>query len=212
MKKLLILTCVAASFYGTSALAKTEGNYAGVDLLSGSASYNKRYSDDYQVSATETSAEHGKSNLGLGVNYKHAYNFNGAFVAGGVFGEQNNIKNETNQYEKLEVKNRFGVKADFGYDITDNVAPYVTVGYAGVAYRTRNYPTSQSGSSIKNGVARGGFYGVGLKIDINKDLSFNTEYQVQNFRAKTRTNGEYNYSGVYKANFSEIKLGLSHKF
>ena len=53
---------------------------------------------------------------------------------------------------------------------------------------------------------------MGLKIDINKDLSFNTEYQVQNFRAKTRTNGEYNYSGVYKTNFSEIKLGLSHKF
>ncbi len=211
MKKLLVLTSVVASLSAAPAFAKTEGNYVGVDLLSGNANYSERYSDSTQRSAAEGSAVHGSSDVGFGLNFKHAHNFDGLFVAGGVFVEQNGVKTET-VGERLEVKNRFGLKADVGYDVTDNFAPYVTFGYADVAYRTKNYSNSTAATSIKNGVTGGVFYGVGLKFDINKDWSFNTEYQTQNFRAKTRTDGTANYSGVFKSNFSEVKFGLAHRF
>lgn len=211
MKKLLALTSVVVSISAASAFAKTEGNYAGVDLLRGNIKVTQRYSNDSNLNAVETTPAVIGSGLGVGLNFKHAHNFDGIFVAPGVFIEQNNLKVEQ-EVARLHVKNRYGVKVDFGYDVADNIAPYVTVGYAGVAYRARNVAEDSSSTAVKNGTAGGLFYGVGLKLDVNKDYSFNVEYQTQNFRAKTRTDGTAHYSGVFKSNFNQIKLGVSRKF
>ncbi|MBM3580215.1 MAG: porin family protein [Alphaproteobacteria bacterium] len=210
MKKLLVLTSVVAVFSAASASAKTEGRYVGVDLLRGNVSYAERYSDNSDRAAVETSDTQGEG-VGLGVRLSHAYNSDGVFVAPGVFAEHNNVRADGVSTQRLQVNNRVGVKADIGYDMADNVAPYLTVGYAAVDYRTRNND-GVTGSKVKNGLTSSWFYGVGLKIDVNKSWAFNAEYQTQDFRAKTRTGGTDNYSGVFKSNFNEVKLGASYKF
>lgn len=211
MKKLLILSSVVASLTATSALAKTEGRYAGIDLIRGNVSFAEQYTNDSNVTPVQTSPSTDGSGVGVGLSYGYAKNFDGLFVAPGIFVEQNNTESSA-AVQRLSVENRYGVKADIGYDIASNIAPYFTVGYSRLAYKSRNQAANTTNSAIKNGVTGGWFYGVGLKLDVNEKWAFKVEYQTQDFRAKTRTDGTANYSGVFKSNYNEIKLGAAYKF
>ena len=220
MKKLFAVSVVISSFISSSALAKTEGSYAGLDVIDSRVKFHEEYTSDI-VTPGESSTFQDNSNYGGGVNYKYAVNVNGFYFAPGVFFEVNNAELQGSQalsaqvFQKLKIKNRYGAKVDFGADITDGISAYLTGGYVGIRYRTGNFSSNASPEATyayKNGVSGAWIYGGGLKFDITKTVSLNTEYTIQNFTAKTSTITAANFVGEYKTRMDVIKVGLSYNF
>ena len=215
MKKLLLIIAALTSLLSISAQAKTEGSYAGIDLLRTQATFYERFTDNQDperrtpMNVKPSFAGH---SYGLGLNYKYALNYNGFFVAPGVFAEHNQNKFQGTEGKSLNINNRYGLKADFGYDVTSKLAPYFTAGYSIIDYNTKNnfgkYTSGRSGN------AGDWFYGLGLKFDYANNVALNFEYNTQNFAAKTRVPNLYpiQYSGIYKTRLDVLKLGLSYKF
>ena len=208
------------SLLSIQAQAKTEGSYAGIDLLRTNATFNERYTDNQEGTAdfpaatvaTNVKPSFSGHGYGIGVNYKYALNFNRFFIAPGVFAERNNNKFQGTRGKSLSINNRYGVKADFGYDVTDKIAPYFTSGYSLVNYRT---VTDMDGIYLGslNGNAGDWFYGLGLKFSLTNNIAMNLEYNTQNFAAKINVpNNDIEYSGIYKTRLDVLKLGLSYRF
>ena len=215
MKKLFTTLFAISSLLSISAQAKTEGSYAGIDLLRTNATFNERFTDTQEDPetrvATNVKPSFSGHSYGLGLNYKYALNFNGFFIAPGVFAERNNNKFQGTRGKGLRVNNRYGVKADFGYDVTNKIAPYFTAGYSLIDYRTTNNHGNDVAS--KSGNAGDWFYGLGLKLNVTENVAMNLEYNTQNFAAKTAIpNNDIGYSGIYKTRLDVLKLGLSYGF
>ena len=210
-KIFLSVALLLVSSFSFSALAKTEGSYAGVDLLQSTTSFKESYS--YEL-GSGNSTKYSDSNYGLGLNYKYAINFQNAFIAPGVILEHNGGKAKgvlTDQLMGLKVGNRYGVKADIGYDVTDRIAPYLTAGYATVSYSTKNFNGAEAKS--KSGNSANFFYGAGLKIDCNENLAFNLEYNTQKFSAKSDVpNNDIGYKTHFKSKLDILKVGIAYKF
>lgn len=212
MKKLLITMSVLVSLISSAALAKTEGSYAGLDLLRTSIRYKERYSV-FGLAPQDNGPNYSNSNYGLGLNYKYAFNFSNAFIAPGLIYEYNNVSAKGDEGIRLAIRNRYGVKTDIGYDVTDKVAPYFTVGYGNISYSTRNFVGNQTASI--DGNAHDWFYGAGVKFDVSEKVAINLEYNLQKFKAKATIpdpNNQYSYSGNFRTKFEALKLGVSYKF
>ena len=160
-------------------------------------------------------------NYGVGLNYKYAINVDKFFIAPGIIIEQNRSKNDLNSSEnftdeghELKINNRYGVKADIGYDVTENFAPYFVVGYSSVGYRSTTTGLNSSGitNGSRSGRANDWFYGVGTKFDLGCNLALNLEYNTQNFSAKTSVDTVGDVISRYKTRLDILKLGVSYKF
>jgi outer membrane autotransporter protein len=212
MKKLLVTIFALISLVSSTAFAKTEGSYAGLDLIRTSIRYKERFSASFQPVAADNGPNYSNSNYGAGLNYKYAFNFNNAFIAPGLIFEYNNTSSKGDQGERLGIRDRYGVKADLGYDVTEQIAPYFTVGYSNISYSTRNYVGNDTAS--RSGKANDWFYGAGLKFDVSDKVTLNLEYNTQKFKAKATVPNaaSYSYAGVYRTKFEALKLGVSYKF
>lgn len=221
MKKLFVITSLIASIATSSALAKTEGNYIALDLLSSRGTFYERYQSNTD------SPKNGKPSfthqaVGFGANYRYALNFNNFFIAPGLFFERNRLTidgdwiQNSDAGRRMEVKYRYGAKLDFGYDVTENFAPYFTVGYAGINYGTKQYSfqgTQTRSTRLINDTAGDVFYGAGIKFDINEQVSVITEYTTQNFSARVRVPNDYNgRSAVYRNRLDVAKIGVAYRF
>lgn len=145
------------------------------------------------------------------------------FLPPGIFFEQhdttthgNGINGSSNiaYLNRLRINNRYGIKADLGYDVTDRIAPYFTSGYSRISYNAQNTIT-RSGitySDQKNSSLGDWFYGAGLKLKYNNDISINIEYNYQKFSAKTAVRDTKNYNGVYNTSLSVAKIGVFYNF
>jgi opacity protein-like surface antigen len=221
MKKLLLISSVVASLLSSAASAKTSGSYLGVDAIRGSLRFKEVYTDSRYPNGNATNDGFSNSGYGVGISYKYAYNFKGAYLAPGVFAEQYNIAASRHNTpadlpQKLQVNNRYGAKLDFGYDVTNYFAPYVTGGYSGIRYKSTNYNTSGSTTITNHNIAGNAgswFFGAGLKFDVSKNVSISAEYTTQNFRARTAIpNDTQSYSGHYKSRLDVAKVGVAYKF
>jgi opacity protein-like surface antigen len=177
-KKLLAAASVAAIVSSSGAFAKTEGNYVGVDLLA----------TTYKTS--DRSDKHADTRVGFGVNYKYAFNFDGLFIAPGVFYNANNAKSEHQGWEE-KLDNSYGIKADLGYDLTDNFAPFVTFGYQ----ENRLEYAAANGSS--NWTSESLIYGVGAKYSVADNIDVSLAYE----------HVDYNGKGTSSFNPDVLKLG-----
>ncbi len=218
VNKLFLSALLILTFSGASAFAKTEGSYAGFDLLKSKSKFKEIYSYSnvsQEVSGSGEGSKNSNSNFGLGLNYKYAFNFKGAFIAPGVVYEHHNNNNKGDNGVNLKIKDRYALKADVGYDVTDKIAPYLTTGYSVISYSAKNYFDNGDGAvtaSLKNNHGDW-FYGAGLKYDYSEKLSFSLEYNTQSFAAKTKVpDNDYNYKGVYKTKFEVFKAGLAYRF
>ncbi len=203
---------------------KTEGNYVGFDLIGTKMSF-KQYSvyPSYLSPQADTyipNLDNGVMNSGVGLNYKYAINLNKFFVAPGFMLEQHFGSNtQTTDYDnRLRVSNRFAAKLDFGYDITQKISPYVTVGYGGVSYTSKNWIYDEDNvlrAASNRGTAFAPIYGFGLKVNVVNDLYLNAEYNIQHFDAKTKIDPSgYSYLDrvTFKAKLEAFKIGLSYNF
>lgn len=207
----------------------TQGHYVGLDLMRSRLEFTEIGVFNPSLGADTYVAhyDNGVTNYAMGVNYKYAFNFDRFFVAPGVFFEQNlGTKDQTTgENGKLKVNNRFGTRADFGYDITERFSPYFTVGLAGVSYKSKYYVDTGSRDandqilyafSSKRGTAVSAIYGLGLKFNLDNDLSLNAEYNIQHFTAKAIIDPaayiNYQDRANLKAKLETFKIGISYNF
>jgi opacity protein-like surface antigen len=182
-KKLLAAVSIAATIATSSAFAKTEGSYVGVDLLA----------TEYKLINTDGSRTNNTS-YGIGANYKYAFNFDKIFVAPGVFYNHNRAEIKNLQGGRGQLKYSYGAKADLGYDITDKFAPFVTLGYQ---------ESRHTFSGVDNATEESIVYGVGGKYSVTNDVDVALAYEYSN----------YVKSGVPNSvNPEVIKLGVAYKF
>lgn len=202
MKKIIIASLVSAVSFSSASFAKTEGSYVGFNLLKTTAE-TKEWKGS-RVSPSVSPMQ--DSSNGYGLEFKHAFNFgNQMFISPGVFYDHlgNKIKDKPVSStvngvnlanDSVSVKSRYGIKADFGYDVTDNFAAYLTAGLASVKYGinwdskivdpTDLVTVSSSSSLSKKGRKMGAIYGAGFSFYPTKDVSVNVEYNMQSLDFK----------------------------
>jgi opacity protein-like surface antigen len=211
MKKLLVISSVVAALATSSAFAKTEGSYAGVNLINTKATYSEKFSTNATPTALRGSST-SDSAYSVGLNYKYAVNSGGVFLAPGLFVEDNNLKVRNGvDNNSAQIKYRYGITADLGYDVTDKTAVYATTGYTGVNYKTNNSDASGL-YGTKNGSQGDWMWGAGVKHDVADNTTLSLEYNTQNLKLKTATGGTIKYSGTLDTRIDVLKIGLAYRF
>lgn len=200
-KKLLVAVALIAALSSTKSFAKTEGNYFGVDLL--------RTSADFQYSPRNGYPQFNQTAIGVGAHYSHAFNFDGIFLAPGVFVEKNQVRASDKDGDKYGLNYRSGIKLDLGYDVTKSFSPYITGGLSHLNY-TADFRTGSNGSAVKKSdSSNGAFYGIGFLYHVAKEFTINAEYNIQsnnNVRVGKVANSKAG------ADIQVIKLGASYHF
>ncbi len=203
--------------------AVTKGHYAGLNMIDSRLTFVE-YAE--RTTNNRVFARAKANDLGFGLNYKYAMNHKGFFVAPGVFFEKPNASADrsgttsvvsdgsSGHLARLTVRSRYGFSTDFGYDVTERIAPYLTLGYSRIDYATSNFntPSGIPTSKIRESFTTDWFYGFGVKTKINDQFSVVAEYNRQNFRAKTFSSATTYYNGVYRATLETFKLGASYNF
>ncbi|MES2677839.1 MAG: outer membrane beta-barrel protein [Pseudomonadota bacterium] len=196
-KKLLAVATIALVISTTSAFAKTEGNYAGVNAIRSDSS------NQYKVVGFDVGNDFDDKAIGFGADYRHAFNLNNFFIAPGVFAEKNGTESKDLDGDTVSIDYRYGLKADIGYDINDDFSVYFTNGFS----RTKYTVDWKSVDSKKSDTASGYFYGAGVSYAINKDVAINLEYNTQMIELDTPAN-----TIKVDSQLSVIKLGASYHF
>ncbi len=174
MKKLITVSSVISVLAGSSAFAKTEGNYLGVELLRTKAEH--LYKTNGVVN--NTLGKFDDSATGYGLNYKYAFNFgNNVFVAPGIFYDKIGTSAEDLDHDPINIQSRYGVKLDVGYDLTNQAAIYFTNGFAKTRYSV-DWLTTNSGEIVST-TPFVYFYGIGATYQASKNITFNAEYNRQ---------------------------------
>ncbi|MDX2082579.1 MAG: outer membrane beta-barrel protein [Rickettsiales bacterium] len=227
MKK-FILIATTASIITSSALAKTEGNYVGIDLVRSSAKVTSNSTSQIDQSFLSNWYNHKKTDsaYGFGINYKYAFNFNGFYVAPGVsYTMLNNdvkvsyssgIVNDSYS-QSMKLKSQLTFQTNFGYDITDQFSAYVPVGISSFNYQLKTVDNGFSGDVVANkssGYKTAAFIGFGVAYEPIKNWVLNLEYnKFQNFKTNTSYVATINGGRIStKTNVDVVKLGLSYKF
>lgn len=201
MKKIIAVAAFAASLVASSAFAKTEGHFVGISLLKSSATNRFQDSGKDNTSISKFDDE----SYGVGVNYRHAFNFNGFFVAPGVFFDHLGLESTDQNGGTVTTNSRYGSKLDLGYDINERIAAYVTNGLSSVKYRV-NMP----GVGINNDSKLSYYYGAGIAAKITKNLFVNVEYTTQTVNM-TAAPGAQGLDHI-KSKIDIARIGLAYNF
>jgi len=208
---------------------KTQGHYIGLDLVGNKVTFYEKGATNVKNIPTSYTIKPVSSNYGggVGINYKYAINFNNIFIAPGIFVEKLGTKVEPNQdayrensqLGELDIRSRYGIFSNIGYDINSFLSPYLVIGYSMVSYKTENgYYRNSLGlrqSNIEKSTTGSMLYGLGLKSNYSDKVSFNIEYNTQEFKAKTNLNVPINNkrsNSWYQTRIETIKIGTAYKF
>ncbi len=207
----------------------TRGHYVGISGNLNQLKFHEEYTMDgtpYKAKVKPSATGYG---YGVGLNYKHAFNFNGFFIAPGAFVEKNRnsqvgngrVYSAYNQVVRLDIDGRYGLTADLGYDFTEKFSTYLMGGYSIINYTAKNglninglgYQTT-----LKNSSKGSAIVGLGAKYNYNNHISFNIEANTQTLNLKTNTDVPYNrdnnfmYEANYRGRFNAVKIGVSYNF
>lgn len=195
MKKLFIVASIIGFLTSSLAMAKTEGNYVGVDLLN--TTYESMGTDSNNGKG---GGKYHASDIGYGINYKYAFNFNNFFVAPGVFLDRNKVsaKFQDDQLESNRDKLRYsyGVKLNLGYDVTDEAAIFAVLGYGESKMKWSN---SLDSTNFKSESI---IYGLGAKYSVTQNIDVNFGYETSKYQADGSPNFDIDVT----------RLGVSYKF
>ena len=192
---------------------KTAGHFVNLDAVFTRGNFNERYTRNTKPNPVNAQPSYHNQGIGGSLGYKYAFNFNGFFVAPGVFFEHNNTEirgSEGNSRAKVNIKDRYGFKTDIGYDVTNIFAPYLTTGYNRISYSTQNYSSKKT--YFRDASNNDWFYGAGFKIRYSDHVAFNAEYNRQSFLAQTLLTNSVGYLGYYKTSLNIFKVGVSYNF
>lgn len=199
MKKLILITSIVATLATSSALAKTEGRSASVNILN----TNAKFRFDRFINGSHIQSFTDTSHNGIGFDYKYAYNFDGVFVRPGVFFDRTNIeyRSSSTLIPAIKIDNRYGLKTDIGYDLEEKLSVYLVGGISFLDYSIAN-GSGKNSSRAKSDF----FYGAGITYDYSKKVSFGLEYNFQNLNLKPVS------SVTVPVDLRVLRIGMSYKF
>ncbi|NBX53107.1 MAG: porin family protein [Proteobacteria bacterium] len=221
MKKSLILLSIIASLASFNAYAKTEGRYIGFDILRSNAEVKTTKDKVISNSDNYFNTNRKDSSIGLGLNYSHAFNFDKFFVAPGAFfdllNNETKVRDSLNGYNQdVNIKSRYGIKANIGYDINDQFSAYIPLGISVNRYEliTKDYIGASYLKVTQTGSESALIYGLGFAYHPTKELAINLEYNNSSFDIKSKTNvALINFVKLKSnVNLNVIKLGVSYNF
>lgn len=211
MKKILITATIIGSFLSSVAHAKTEGNYVGLNIIKSKVEAQKLTIAGTSYTNNQGFLVQDESQVSLGLNYKHAFNFDGIYIAPGAFFDYTNV-NTNGQVNggattTFDLDYRYGLRVDLGYDITNELAAYVHAGIANNIYANTWSFNGNSSNTSNNDVAT--TYGVGLKYSVTNNVDVNLEYEVSEFDMDMAlaTN-----QGTQEFDLNVLRVGVGFKF
>ena len=161
MKKLFICFTASLALLSSLAMAKTEGNSVGVNLVETKS----------ELSGSGFSFE--GSDIGVGLDIKHAISLenvaSGLYIAPAAFFELNNARvtaTGTGFNTTADTNNSFGLGFDLGYDINNQVAVFANTSW--VQARTSGFQENFNDEGIS--------YGFGLKYNVNDQVAAVVSY------------------------------------
>ena len=190
MKKTSLI-CLFVFLTTASANAK-DGFYAGLDVISSKSKHNFVNNhivapelDPYRDPAKNKVNGNG-TGFGISAGYKTSYK--SFFIAPEIFFDKlNNHSHDfyyTQGYEQrqnvLSINNRYGVKANIGYKISDKISTFISYGFANNVYNAQQHATNRKYSS--NTLSQ--IYGIGFIYDLNDKWSVKTSYDYQKFSSR----------------------------
>lgn len=202
-------------FVSNLALAKTSGHVISLDLLRTQTSFEEKtgyYKPPYVAGRASNESYR------YGFSYGYAFSVKEIFLAPKVFFENNNVRSTITESESeipndnrsILLKNRYGLALDVGLDITESLAPYLTLGLAKLSYETAIRDNVSEDVFVKKSNKIGGFFGAGLKLKINKDFAVHFEWQSQRgFVAQVNSPAD---SGGFDVKTNIMKLGFGYYF
>jgi len=203
MKKLLITTTLIGSLISSIASAENKNQFS-ISII------NSKIENDYKSTTLNqpTAYDSDGSSISFALNYGYKIELpNNLFVTPGVFYDNiNNLAKESSPADKEKINYRYGLKADLGYNVLDNLAVFGSLGLATVKYDIdwqSNNPFSKSGDDTSL------VYGAGLSYDVTKDIFVTAEYNFQSveLEANTSTNNQH-----YDSDIEVFKLGIGYQF
>lgn len=208
MKKTLLLITTSLILLTSKVNAK-DGMYVGADLLLSHAQYKLHSLYDFG----QTNRMDSNYDVGVGVSVGYKKSFNKFFVSPEIFYDY--LNSSTRDYystiapygqDTMEIRSRYGFKANFGYDFTDKFSAYLSYGIA-KADHIDNFP-SVDYSSGKGQTAA--IYGIGSIYKINDNWGIKTEFNSQRFNIR------YQYYPVptttSKVRLNVLKIGVIYSF
>lgn len=207
-KKLLLAAAIIASTLSFSASAKTEGNYVGLNLID-------TYTRSKVLVVGGSASKYPHNDISFGVDYKYAFNFNRFFVAPGIFYDNNSANADFALPEAVRfsnnVQNSYGVKADFGYDVTEKFSPFVTLGFSmtrsTISYYSGAYPLTKSATNNEGLV-----YGLGFRYKLSKAVSVVASYELTQFGLNSNLDATIGGSDKLNSDYKVAKLGVAYNF
>ena len=207
MKKLFLIFCTTFLF---SAPSYATGLFIGGDVLFANAQYKAK--NNSSTLGPKNGDIKDADNLNYGINAGVRVDLLSLLVSGEVFYDNlevsaQNFKSTTHRIhtsDNIELKNRYGVKANIGMAILPKITPFVTFGMSKVSYGSNVY---SSGNTLSKSELSP-LYGVGVLVDIPLiDISVKASYDYQNL------NMNYAESGAkIRSHLGVAKLGVIYNF
>ena len=193
MKKTFIAASVLGTLISADSFAKTEGNFIGLDLVN----------TESQMVDVTNGQQHREDDFGFGINYQHAFNFNGFFVAPEIFYDSNRNLGRANGNSD-ELLYSYGLKANLGYDITDKIALFAVLG--GGQARSQ----SNLSNVVEDRTDEFFTYGLGAAYEINDKFAINIGYEISQYTNSkdplTDTTDSFN------SDFKVARVGVTYNF
>ncbi len=189
--KLFTAASIVAILASSAAYARTEGASTSFNLLQNQLS-NKITAPSQTPTGTDS------NKYGFGVSYKYAFNMDGMFVAPGVYANFNHgDKHEGSKYG-------YGVRADLGYDINNNVAPYLVVGLGRLNVQSTAVSNTAKAKTLNKNALLLGF---GVKTMVTENIDLNFEYNTQSFNLKQKGGDVKTHNKL-----QTVQVGVAYKF
>lgn len=222
---------------------RTEGHYLGASYNYVETSFHDQLGANDNLGQVEYKPSSKDNGYGLGLSYKYAFNFNKFYIAPGILWEKywNSVKGTNRGHEEsfanryrdikqLDLRYRYGITSDFGYDFSKLFSGYVSVGYVANGFKAKDGLVADreiyENASI-NRLDPNFLFGAGFNIKISNNLSLNLEANTQKFKVRTRLPlqlnnhsdpessidvTDYKFNNRFSGRINVFKVGLMYNF
>ena len=191
--------------YNSVALAKTQGNYVGVDFLHTYMKYETNTNNTYYYGVESADKE------SVSINYKYLFNIHDVFFGLGTFADHSNLQIRDSSGDPWKLSYRYAGQLMLGYDITNKFAIFATTALTRNKYKIY-WPSSKTYRPRANGFGNSVSYGAGIKYSISDRLDINFSYERTGFQLIEPDCTVSSTCNPGKFNLQIFKLGLSFNF
>ena len=208
MKKILPL--ILSIYFVSCQQSSATGVFIGVDSLA----INTRHEliDTSSSSNLEKGDKKSQQKANYGVNAGLRLDLLSLLASAEVF--YDNLKTSSKDFNssaapttnngKVELKDRYGAKLNFGFAILPRITPFLTYGFSHINYYSQ---TSATNSNSLNKSKLSPLYGAGLIIDLPFGISAKASYDYQSFTMQYAEQGS-----KVRTMLGVAKLGLVYNF